>query len=162
MRHLVIAGLTGNLTAADLLHHPRLKPLHPHIEAGFSTEQSAAKNQELRHRHHCRARDLAVWRYEEKAHHTDDRTGTEAGDGHCALEAGELVFLLGGHDAGWLIVAYQEGEDERIVSCIFESSCPCRAGEYTILNVRLADAVHGRVVLVTAAAEGYVSCDTRR
>ena len=82
----------------DFVEHLRLKALHPHIEAGLGAQESAAENQELRNCHHGRAGNLAIGLDEEEAHHADDCAGTEAGNGHSALQAGKLVFPLRGHD----------------------------------------------------------------
>ena len=129
------------------------------IKAGLYSENCPAQDQKLAHDADGGIRDLTRRRDEEQANGGYGNTSGEAGYGDATLEPGQFYAFLLGHKA--LVVFNQVGEDERFVTGVLEAGSPGLAGEDTILNMGLADAIHGRVVLVAASAERKICSDSR-
>ena len=124
------------------------------IKAGLYPENCPTKDQKLAHDADGGIRDFPRRRNEEQANGGDGNTSGKAGYGYATLEPGQFYAFLLIHKA--LIVTDKESKDERIVAGIFESCGPGLASENTILDMGLADAIHGRIVLVAATAERKV------
>ena len=138
--------------------HFHFQVLETDVRTGLDSENAAAENQEVANYDDGAAGYLAQGPDKEQADAGNEGTHHKAGDGDSSLQAGQFYAGFLGHRA--LIVTYQEGEDERIVSCVLETRGPSLAGENAVLDVSLADSVYGRVVLVAAAAERKVCSDS--
>ena len=110
------------------------------IKAGLYPENCPTKDQKLAHDADGGIRDFPRRRNEEQANGGDGNTSGKAGYGYAPLELGQFYAFLLVHKA--LVVTYKESEDERIVASVLKSCSPGLASENTILDMRLADAIH--------------------
>ena len=121
------------------------------IKAGLHPKDRPAQDQKLAYDADGGIRNLPRRRNEEQTNGSDGNASGKAGYGYATLEPGQFYAFLLSHKA--LIITDEESEDERIVAGVFETRSPGLAREHAILDVCLTDAIHGRIVLVSAATE---------
>ena len=143
-----------------LVVHFHFQILEADVRACLDSENAAAENQEVANDNNGAAGYLAQGPDKEQAHAGNEGTHHKAGDGDSSLQAGQFYAGFLGHRA--LIVTDQEGEDERIVASVLEAGSPSLAGKDPILDMGLADAINGRVVLVATSAERKVCSNAGR